>query len=158
MRSKLHGCSQFQGRPVFQSPVAGWTFQPDGYELETPKAAEVKLPVSGATSDGDGLATGEGLDDGKADGDGDGAADADGDGVATAPGPVPDERKGPTRASPIAPTTITAVAATATLAKVFMSWNLRGTRISTRRCRVVSMEPRAACSTRSGACRGASVA
>src|SRR5436190_16633500 len=131
MRSKLHDWSQFQGRPVVQSPLAGSTFQPAGYDVDTPKTAEVKLPVRAASCEGDGLATGEGLDDGEADGDG--VASADGDGVATVPGPVPNERKGPTRASPIAPTTITAVAAIATLAKVFMWWNLRGTRNSTRR-------------------------
>src|SRR5829696_870156 len=154
MRSKLHDFSQFQGAPVVHSPAAGWTFQPAGYELDTPKIAEVKLPVRGASCDGDALERGEPLAVGEPDGDV--TADADGEGVATAPGPVGDCRNGPTTARTKAPAAITAAAAITALADVFMAWNLRGTRMSTRRCRMVSMEERAACRTRSGACRGAS--
>jgi hypothetical protein len=142
------------GTPVVHCWVAGWTFQPAGYEMVTPDA-DVKLPVKGAKGEADGLALAAGPIDGKAEADGEAEGTPDGDAVATEPGPVPDERNGPATASPT-PTTITAAAAIASLAKVFMRWNLRGARMSTRRCRVVSMEARASCRTRSGACRGAS--
>src|SRR4051812_40646817 len=135
MRS-AHVCAQAQDTFVVQSSVAGWIFQPAGYELDAPKTADVKLPVSGASCEGDGLAMSEGLDEGGADGE----ADGGGDGDAAAPGPVPADRNGPTTARTTAPTAITAAAASAALADMFMAWNLRGTRISTRRCRVVSME------------------
>src|SRR4051795_3806372 len=122
MRSKLHGLSQFHGRPVFQSPLAGWIFQPAGYEVDTPKTAEVKLPVSGASWEVDALAMSEGLNEAAADGNGD--ADAEGEGVETAPGPVPGLRNGPTTARTTTPTAMTAAAAIAALADMFMSWNL----------------------------------
>src|SRR5215212_1399088 len=132
--TSAHICAQAQETCLVHSSVAGLIFQPAGYELDTPKTAEVKLPVSGANWDADGLAIVDGLDRGDADGnvgvDGDGVAGVDG---ATAPGPVGDCRKGPTTARTNAPAAITAAAARAALADMFMAWNLRGTRISTRR-------------------------
>src|SRR5215217_5575276 len=102
--TSAHICAQAQETCLVHSSVAGLIFQPAGYELDTPKTAEVKLPVSGANWDADGLAIVDGLDRGDADGnvgvDGDGNVGVDGDGVAgvdggTAPGPVGDCRKGP---------------------------------------------------------------
>jgi hypothetical protein len=131
--TSLQVWTQGHGTLVVHGWVAGWTVQPAGYEVDTPEA-EVKVPVSGANGEADGMGISEGLavsnrlDAGEADGDG----EAEGDGTPATP--FPDGRNGPTSASPIAATTITAVAAIAALVRVCMLWNLRGTRMTTRRC------------------------
>jgi hypothetical protein len=129
--------------PVVHSPAAGWSFHPAGYDVETPKTADVKLPVNAASCEGCGLATTDPFDDGDVDGDDGAGADGEDDGVAAAPGPVDEGRKGPATAKTMTAAT-TAAAAIPARAVVLMCWNLRGTRMSTRRCRVVSMEESAA--------------
>ena len=81
-------------------------------------------------------------------------ADADGEGMGVA---EPGDRFGLRTVNPTAPTATTATAVTATLAKLVMGGNLHGTRMSARRCLVVSMVARAAPSTQSGARCGASL-
>jgi hypothetical protein len=133
------------GMPVVQGPVPGRGTQPAGYEIEYPYRSEVNVPVNA------GGVTVEAL------GDGLGEALGEGDGLAVGGPPTLEELEGLSRLRPTAPTAITTTAAIATLAKVFMFGNLHGTRMSTRRCGVVSMVSRVERSTQSGARAGASV-